>query len=199
MSPLFLRLLHPVAAILILAACLGLIISIVILPVKTRYETNQGRIKENVNRLSKLQSILRSTKIVPGGLDRHNLELYRPDYLVGKRDSGIVAKLQSQIRGIVVSNGSRFISARKLPKKMIGSMTYLGLNLQFSGPTVNVHKILHLIEQSSPILMINKLSLRLAQHTSRRGQSSYILIADLNIYGAKWPSEIVSSPEKSQP
>lgn len=185
-----------IAAVLLLAGLIAFVAVVIVMPAYGRYQANKKALVERTTQLFRLRVILQSTRALAangqGGGQDSGLSKYRQDFLHGQRDASIIAKLQSRLRAVVVGNRSRLNSARSLPSRKIGTLTYLGLRLQLRGPPQNIHKIIGLIENSTPLLTIERAILRLDHRHVAAGQKVPELVADLDIYSAKWPQAVAA-------
>jgi Type II secretion system (T2SS), protein M subtype b len=155
-------------------------------------------IKQNLEIRQKLQSFLvEASKIDPTVRQKEALR-FSTDFLAGAQDPLIVADLQARLRTMVMSKNAELSSARVLPARTIGQQNYLGLRIQIQGAMGSVQEIIHYVEYGSPILFIDRAVLRAdSQSLMTAGSGPEIvpvLFAELDIYGAKWPSPVVAVP-----
>jgi general secretion pathway protein M len=120
---------------------------------------------------------------------------FKADFLEGEQEAIMAADLQTRLRGIIVGQNSELMSARALPSRVVGSLTVLGLKLQIRGPIADIQQILHTIETGTPLLWVGYAQLGLELRRSPGSGmplQSRNMTAELDVYGAKWPTPAVT-------
>ena len=110
------------------------------------------------------------------------------DFLQGVDDPLILADLQTRLRAIVTGQNGEMSSARALPPKRVDQQDYLGLRLQIRGTMKGVHSIVNAIEESTPFLFVDRAQMRMEERRGAVEEAVWAgMVAELDIYGAKWP------------
>lgn len=118
------------------------------------------------------------------------------DFLDGTDDPVIIADVQTRLRAIVVGQNAELSSFRTLPGKRFDQQDYIGLRLLIRGSMGGIHAIVHAIENSTPILFIERLQLRLEDRRGGGDDASgdaAPMIAEIDVFGARWPRNEASA------
>lgn len=154
-------------------------------------EETSVEISEIVERIARFASVVSQGE---GGGDRVRAEIeerFGPEFLRGESDAIILADLQSLIGEIVTRHGCELALSRQLPTRTEDGRTSLGLHLQIRGDVRRMFGVLHSLETGKPFLQIENASLRLmdgAAIAAQEGADIIQIIAELDIYGTRWPS-----------
>jgi hypothetical protein len=182
--------LRRLAALLLLAALVSATCG-VILPVGSWYSENQERISDILAALPRLRAVAEYEGAPDVVSDKAAITTYRADFLPGSEDALIMADLQTRLRGLVIARNSELSSAQVLPPRTIDGLTYLGVRIQLRGQLRDVHAIVHSIETATSFLFIERTQLRLEDlRIAPAGASQTAaprLLADIDVFGAKWP------------
>jgi Type II secretion system (T2SS), protein M subtype b len=137
------------------------------------------------------------------GLDEASLtasSAYRDDFLQGAAEAIVAGNLQSMLRDLIVANSAEMNSAQTLPDVKHGSSSYAGLRIQMRASLDQVQTILHAVENNRPYLFVERLHLR-AENTvvgdqGISGIAAVRVLADLDVFGARWPRSSGLDPKK---
>jgi hypothetical protein len=124
--------------------------------------------------------------------DAADLTSLKSDFLPGAQDAIITAELQNRLRALALSNAVELNSANALPARNVGANSYLGLRLFLRGRVADIQTVLHSIETSSPLLFVERASLRVDPWPMKSAdparQDAPALVVELDVYGAKLPA-----------
>jgi hypothetical protein len=108
-------------------------------------------------------------------------------YCSGSTDAIVLAAVQGNLQSIAATASAAIRSAQPLPKVTRGSLQVLGLGIDVSGEPQAILKLMHVIESMTPALLISKAGLHRQQHSTGAEESSFPLVAQLDIYCVPGP------------
>ncbi len=188
LKPILLR----AGAILSLFAAAVMAWTLLMAPWLNIHVNGADHIAESINVIARLKGIVALEPSMGQMTDDTRIAVFAKNFLAGTEDALIIAELQTKLRELVVRHNSQLNSARTLPQKSSGGLTYLGLKIELRGQLEDIHHIVYEIETAEPFLFIDKAHFHLSDQLKIVEQSSQSVIpqlaVELDIFGAKWPS-----------
>ena len=180
-----------VLALTLLAALIGLIWLGVIDPVRARYHENDEALANGAQLLARLRSTIVEGRRANAGDDVSRLDRYRSDFLAGAEDAIVVADLQTRLSALTAARRAEVASARALQPKSGDGLVYVGLRLTIRGEMQSLQQVLYAFETMTPLLFVERATLRLDSHAAGSRDHSVENLApmtlEVDVYGAKWP------------
>jgi Type II secretion system (T2SS), protein M subtype b len=191
----------PIIVVCTLTAFATLAAFTAVIPLWRWSEAMDAEMTDTLQKLAKLQHIVRMASSTPAPETGDQSEDLRQTFLKGDQDAVVIADLQTRLGAVLVGKNCELISASTLPPRVSGGQTMLGLKLQIRGEMKSIHEVLYTIEYGTPFLFIERAELHLdAQRGAVQddsGSTTPSLFAELDVYGAKWP--LAASPANVVP
>lgn len=142
-----------------------------------RYLTTESRIEESRLLLGRLEAAIAETRAPAANAETSEAAA---GLMVPEESKGLaIAALQTQLSEIAQTVGLRLESAGELPAREDGPLTLIGLRLEISGGDEAVGRLLHGIETSRPMLVIEG-----ARLSGRIAASAGQIDASIDVYAA---------------
>ncbi len=165
----------------------------IVVPIGTLLADRDAEITQRQQTFARLTAMAAQAPTVQKLVDQGGSIKDRPEFLRGPNQSVITAELQSRLSGMVQSAGGHVRSIRGLPPKVIDGITFIGAQVELSGPLRAVQQTVYAIESSTPYLFIMgatiKPSLQVAFPGGAANTAAPPLDARFDVVGALRPEE----------
>ena len=174
-----------------LAAC-NIAVALVVFPISALLSDRDTQIVEQQRLLARLSSVAAQEKAIQDLLARNESAKDRPEFLRGPNQGVITADLQTRLTGVVQAAGGHLRSIRSIPPKTVDGITFVGAQVDLSGPLRAVHQAVVSIEGATPYLFIVGAAIKPSAQFNIPGRGSDsaaapILDARLDVIGALQP------------
>jgi hypothetical protein len=105
-------------------------------------------------------------------------------FLAAGTPSVVGANLQSQIKQLAANQGVEVMQASSLPVRTEGPLTMVGGGFSVSGTVPAIYALLRQIDQSSPLLFLEHLDIRVTATGADERLSETMAVANLEVFGA---------------
>lgn len=141
---------------------------------------------------TRLKQSIEAARRLEAAADPDEKAALAADFLVGSQDPIIIADVQNRLRALAMSSNIELNSATALPARQIEGNVYIGVRVNFRGQLPDIQKLAHGIETSSPLLFIDRVSIRADSWAIRSADpdadGAPAVIAEMDILGAKLPA-----------
>ncbi len=171
-------------------------------PIKRWYDENENKISETAVSRARFKAVIDNGLAADSTPGSDQTSQYSIEFLPGGQDSIVIADLQTRLQALVGAKGAELTSARTLSAKSVDAQLYLGLRLQMRGTMTTIHEILYAIETGTPFLFIDRALLRPEEPRSVQhmtGSNVPAFLAEVDVFGAKWPIPVASIKVGKQP
>jgi hypothetical protein len=106
------------------------------------------------------------------------------EYLVGNNEGVINADLQTRLKGMIESAGTRLRTIRTLPAQSHQRLKFIGCRIEIYGSLPTIHRAIHAIEAGRPYLFVKGAVIRPAAPTGKTDPAQEpTLEAQLDVFG----------------
>ena len=162
---------HRMLALALLLTTLGSIYLVTVQPLLDAHRRYDQRIDQARLQLSKLNAIVQSEGTIRAMLKQARENQTGKDYFLTGRTPGLAAaNLQNHLRGIIEAGEGQLVSIRDLATNADDRLTTVRVNVRIKASTTSLQEILYAIETRTPLIFIDKVSIRSRAHRGRRAQ-----------------------------
>lgn len=184
---------HAVFVSINLAAAL-VALELVVFPTHTLLSERDQEIVQQRQLLARLSAMTAQAPTVQKLVEQGAAAKDRPEFLRGPNQSVITADLQGRLSGMTQSAGAHVRSIRSLPPQIIDGVTYVGAQVELSGPLRAIQQTAYSIETSAPFLFIIGAAIKPSPQANFAGagigaRAELTLDARLDVVGALQPEE----------
>ena len=174
-------------------AAVFIALELVAFPVWTLLADRDTEIAQQQQMLARLNAMAAQAATVQKLSEQGGATQDRPEFLRGPNQSVITADLQSRLSGMVQSAGGQVRSIRGLPPKVVDGITFVGAQVDLSGPLRAVQQTVYSIETSTPYLFITGAAIKPSMQANFPGgagtAAAPTLDARFDVLGALRPEE----------
>jgi Type II secretion system (T2SS), protein M subtype b len=169
-------------------------LQLVVFPTSTLLSERDDEIAQQRQLLARLSAMAAQAPTVQKFAEQGGAIKDRPEFLRGPNQSVITADLQGRLSGMTQSAGARVRSIRSLPPQTIDGITFVGAQVELSGPLRAVQQTVYSIETASPFLFIMGAAIKPSPQATFAGAgtgagAALTLDARLDVVGALQPEE----------
>ena len=165
--------LHRLTAVALLLITLLGVYWLIARPLVNKYHFYQSNIENLQERLQRLRGMLATRRELEAQIQRVRQDSSVAVYYLKQQSPMLGATdLQQQVKSIVEANGGRLISTQILPVTQEKGFSRVGINVQMTGDTKVLQKIIYALESNRPLLFINNLQViaRTIRYSGRDNQ-----------------------------
>jgi len=182
------------AALALLAALVGAVLTMIVLPVVSASTELSERIDQRRQVIAKLGSAqplvsAEAAKQLKTLLDEAKLE-----FTVGDSQTIRIVNVQSALAQVLATNGLKSRSVRNLPPRTRAGLTLIGVQLQLYATLPQVKAVFTALEARRPRLLIEDLQiLPVSQATQNGDTSERTLDMRMDVFGVEAPSALAEA------
>jgi hypothetical protein len=170
------------------------VIELLVLPAVALLSARDEEIAQQRQLLARLTAMAAQAATVQQLAAQGDATKDRPEFLRGPNQSVITADLQGRLSRMTQSAGAHVRSIRSLPPQTIDGITYVGAQVELSGPLGAVQQTVHAIETSTPYLFVIAAAIKPSPQAAFAGSGISTagvpaLDARLDVVGALQPEE----------
>ncbi len=128
-------------------------------PLAAHYAVLEQRERQTARLLERYRRIVARTEAPSAATGTHNLPLTEI-YLPGESPAQAVAALQDRVKFAAADAGARLGSVEVLAPRADGGLNRQAVRARFTADTQSLQKVLHSLESSRPLLLLNNLYVR---------------------------------------
>lgn len=144
-------------ALLLLVAVVGY--AGLVAPMAAQYAALKQREQQTARLLERYQRIVARTEAPSASTSTLDLPL-KEIYLPGESPAQAVAALQDRVKSAAADAGARLGSVEVLAPRADGGLTSQGVRARLTADTQSLQQVLHSLESSRPLLLLNNLYVR---------------------------------------
>jgi general secretion pathway protein M len=162
-----------VIALAILVLLIGLLVRFAVMPALVVYQADRERIENLRFQLERYQQLASRMDDLEAELETLRLGNPLAGMVLSQSSESIAAaSLQSKVKSLVETVGGRVTSSRVLPSAPAGSFRRIAVNVQAQLSNDGLQQVVHEIEASTPILLVDRLSVTSRVRQRRRSARS---------------------------
>jgi general secretion pathway protein M len=164
---------HRLTALALLLIALSGVYGLIARPLLNKYHFYQNNIENLQERLQRLRGMLATRRELEAQIQRVQQDSSVDVYYLKQQSPMLGATdLQQQVKSIVEANGGRLISTQILPVTQEKGFSRVGINVQMTGDTKVLQRIIYALESNRPLLFINNLQViaRTIRYSGRDNQ-----------------------------
>ncbi len=170
-----------IVAVGLLAALVFALVGFVITPLWQHLEEVQDRIYTERQVLGRLSTTIAREAELGRGRDP---AADSGAFLKGESEAIQLAELQALLKEIVAAQGLRLLSLRTLPPVDRDRLHLVGVRADLNGSAAAVQKLLHTIETTRPLLLVDFVEIQLVSAARAEAAKTDLLVVGFNVYGA---------------
>lgn len=125
-----------------------------------RYQDGAAAVREEAATLARLNATIAA--LAPGGTGDAPLKVAADPtaFLAGDTEAMAAATLQTRLNELAAANGVRLQSVGSLPLRELNGLNLVGARLQFTAGIAEVRRLVHALETTKPLLVIEAIDWR---------------------------------------
>lgn len=145
----------------LLAACLLLVLGLVVLPLRAIAVSYADSIEELEFRLAKFRKVAAGKQAWMARLEEIRQQGQREDRFFARDTTALAsADLQTLIKRAVTDAGGELISTQVIPERKEEQFSRVAVKVRMTGSTPVLRTVLHAFESHTPVLFIENLNIR---------------------------------------
>jgi hypothetical protein len=159
--------------------------ALLVAPIQDFLASRESYISDQQALVARFASIAAEEAKVQASLGEIGTQLKRGEFLAGANDGVVSADLQTRLKGMAESTGSRLRTIQTLPAETRDQIKYLGARLEIFGPLKAIQRTLHAVETGTPYLFVMAAVVRPSTPIGNQTMlQEPVIDARLDIYGA---------------
>ena len=169
-------------AVTILMLCVGVILSVIALPVWLANKSYRETITDMENRLEHMRRAAAiSTSLRPQYEQLSSWQKTNTHYLKSNSPELAAAELQRLVKRIAVANGTEITSTQILASERNGESSRVVLKVRMRGELESIVKLFHALETGKPYLFLDNILIKASSGQRRRKNVSAQINLDVDL------------------
>lgn len=138
-----------------------MLLAIIFLPWWSKMQSYDEAANQSADRIERYQRLIDSRPVLEKRLKSLRQDLRKRKYFVAAANQELAAaQLQNRVKKVVIGAGGKLISTQKVDADKEGEVGAIKIKVRMKGDVETLSKVLHDLEGSLPILMVQDISIR---------------------------------------